>query len=306
MLDQIYAHDAWKQIFPAGTTHNTYGATCTYDPVNGPSDFPNGGSGTFFLFGNEDDDAGAISEFYNPATNTYQQLGSTVLPTGCSGYGAGAVLGGISYCIGGGQQDTPHAVAGVFSWNNSQASNGVYVSTYAAIPTAASNGFAVAHPGLGLIFHGGGDANQLATPACLSTWYKWNPLTDTRTALHALPGILAGAACILIDNDTILVVGGFNVSQGSDFSTFGLNSVYKYKISTDTWTTMGNYPIGAALSVGCMWNGSPYVLSGWPVTGNGGGNVPANNDVYRYNVGSDTWTLHSTILAEEVRATSDS
>jgi hypothetical protein len=295
-LDQVYANGQWTQTFPFNGGNNMFGATCCFDPTSVPSDQTNLTGGIFWCFGNEDDESGANSTLYNPRTNTFFGLGGPGLtPSGCMGYGCGVALNGVSYCIGGGQQDTPVAVATVFSWNNSQAiSTGVYVTSYNPIPTAACNGFGCAVGNL--IYHGGGDA--VGSSVCLNTFYSWNPITDTRTALANLPAVLAGAACIALDSNHILVVGGFNVSQKVNFNTNGVNSVYLYTISTNTWTTMGNYPVGASFASGCMWNDAAFVLSGWPVTGSQNFTVPANNVVYQYSgISTDMWTLHSTLFS---------
>ena len=89
----------------------------------------------------------------------------------------------------------------------------------------------------GVMYVFGGLSNTVATTYTT----RYNPSTNTLTNLANMPSARYGAAAIAMDADTIHVIGGFG---GESNPTF--NSIYEYKISTNTWkvlTEVFPYPI---------------------------------------------------------------
>jgi hypothetical protein len=299
-VDQVFQNGNWYQIYPFFGA-NSFGASAAFDPNS--MGFSDAGTftdtqtpGTAFLFGSQDNQPGVPASIwtYNGNTNDYLTANPN-FPTNANydQFGACCVLNGITYGLGGGWQDSVVAVSGVWSWQNNQSSSSGTFNTYGNLPSVAVSGMAIAVNNL--IYHGGGDNY---TTACLNTWYKWNPLTDTRTPLSNIPATVAGSAIFASpDGKFIFLVGGY--TSTNSLNVLGTTAVYRYTIATDTWTTMNPFPVPASYASACLWNETLYCTGGFSATATGGFPVP-NLGIYWYDYAADKWYLHSTLFSQAV------
>ncbi len=117
---------------------------------------------------------------------------------------------------------------------------------------------------------------------------------DTRNGkwlqLQGVPfdALIWSTACLL-DNDSILLVGGVMLSstmEAHDISE-ATNKVWKYDIKRNTWIQKQEYPYMVYGALACVCQGKMYVIGGkikMPYTGSS-----ASNKVYCYDPAMDVW-----------------
>lgn len=188
----------------------------------------------------------SVMGFYSEYSTTTKYLWSKDSPSAASGsgtmsnyqYGRAAVgyyINGVkaaanrrTYFFGGNNNATQ-----LHELNHSTAAWGLIrsdVRIHGAYPAACEVG--------GNMYVFGGLSTTIATNYAT----KYNPSTNTLTNLANMPAAKYGAAAIAIDADTIHVIGGLGNSESNP--TF--DSIYEYKISTNTWKVLPEkflYPI---------------------------------------------------------------
>ena len=90
----------------------------------------------------------------------------------------------------------------------------------------------VAHPNGNIYVFGG-----FAGGGAFNTLNIYNPTTDTWSTGANLPAITRGAAYVLGPDSSIYCFGGYDPGE--------LNASYKYKPSTNIWTTLTSMPYAA-------------------------------------------------------------
>jgi N-acetylneuraminic acid mutarotase len=118
--------------------------------------------------------------------------------------------------------------------------------------------------GMGILLLGVWDM-QNATAAEQNTWYQG---TDAPT-----PVLFYGHAQCVDDPDVFYVIGSYP----------GASHFYRYDANTDTWDTIGNYPINIERSAVVCYGGKLYVAGG----DSGPGAIDSLNI---YDFDTDTWT----------------
>ncbi len=275
MIEQaLGANGLFAQI--AVPRSNGYMAGATWEPI----------SQQFYEFGNTDGANPAQS--YSPATNAWTNLYNLPGSNGGGEACVGAANGLVQ--IMGGYNDKTNAIANVYSYNPIKQT----YTAKAALPTAVGDCFAVT---LGsLVYHGGGCSNNAGTKVtCQSTWYRYDPASDVRTALASLP-VALGQSATAYFNGSIYVIGGYVGAA----SSAGTTKVFAYSIANNTWTQKNDFPTAVAASCAAAWNGTIYVLGGFTAAG-----FPnATKNVYSYNAAADSWSLapFSLTQATEVSA----
>jgi hypothetical protein len=262
MIEQALGSSGFAQI--ALPPQNGYLAGAAWEPA----------SQQFYLFGNTDGANAAQS--YNPATNSWKGLPN--LPAG-GGEGCVAAVNGVLSIIGG-FDDTATATATVLAYDPTSSK----YTTKKSLPTGVGDCFAVTVGSL--VYHGGGSSNNQGpgTPAtCSNSWFKYDPSSDTRSALASLPFGVAESASASLDGK-IYVIGGYRGPAGQ---TVGTSSVLAYTVATDTWTQKSNFPVAVAGACAATWNGVLYVVGGFT----GAGFPNSMRSTYSYNEASDSWTL---------------
>lgn len=119
-------------------------------------------------------------------------------------------------------------------------------------------------------------ANQILT----KDFYKYNPVTNTWTAIADIPGERWMANGFSIGNKGYVVVGGANG---------GLNDLWEYDPSNNSWAAKAPFPGGGRWSCFCfVINGKAYV--------GGGLNSPDYSDMWEYDPGNDQWTQKASFV----------
>ena len=112
---------------------------------------------------------------------------------------------------------------------------------------------------------------------------RYNPATNTWTALAACPNGNWEGSCVSVNNK-IYYAGGETVES----------SMRIYDIATNTWSTAANLPTGVKLHKMASGNdGNLYVFGGHNSAG-----VPINS-VQRYNIAANTWSVVGTIPVQK-------
>jgi hypothetical protein len=125
------------------------------------------------------------------------------------------------------------------------------------------------------------------TGANTTTVYRYNPATDTYTTMAPFTvATWAQAAAYLLEGSAgkIYKIAGC----GTNCTTF-VNSVEKYDIGTDTWSTVAAYPqsVGWLMATGI----GNFVYAA------GGIGVASIADAYKYDPGTNTWTAVASMPA---------
>lgn len=98
------------------------------------------------------------------------------------------------------------------------------------------------------------------TPKIFAT--KYDPVTNQLTTLANMPSTKYGGACIAIDNDTIHLIGGISGNE----STATNDTIFEYKISTNTWKILSNKFSDAILYSGYAQNEKAAYIVGTNAT----------------------------------------
>jgi N-acetylneuraminic acid mutarotase len=269
MIEQALGAKGFAQI--ALPPSNGYMAGAAWEPV----------SQQFYLFGNTDGANPAMS--YSPKTNTWTGLSN--LPVSGGEGCVGAVNGVLS--IIGGFSNAATAISTVLSYSPASGS----FATKKPLASPVGDCFAVS---LGsLIYHGGGSSNNEGPgtkATCSSSWFKYDPSSDTRTALASLPFAIAQSATAYL-NGKIYVIGGYTGPAGQ---TVGTNGVLEYDVASNKWAQKNNFPTSVAGACAAAWNGTIYVIGGFT----GAGFPKSTTAVYSYNQTSDSWALASFALTQ--------
>jgi N-acetylneuraminic acid mutarotase len=276
MIEQaLGANGLFAQI--AVPRSNGYMAGATWEPI----------SQQFYEFGNTDGSNPAQS--YSPATNAWTNLYN--IPAS-GGQGCVGTVNGILSIVGG-FNDKAKAISSVIAYDPVKQA----YTTKASLATPVGDCFAVT---LGsFIYHGGGASNNEGpgTKATTSSsWFQYNPATDTRLALASLPFSIAQSATAYL-NGKIYVVGGFTGPAGE---TVGTSGVLEYNVAANTWAQKKNFPVAVSGACAAPWNGTIYVIGGFTSAG-----FPnATKSIYVYNQAADSWSLapYSLTQATEVSA----
>jgi Kelch motif protein len=265
-VDQYYADGAWAQIQPPNGNAILGFCSACFDPTaTGPTYTDSAGNaktvgagGTFFIFGDGGNGTQGYLSAYNPATNTYIQHFATAGAGffGSDGSNSSAVLNHVAYFIGGDSSGNGDGTTTVCSWATNQSiTTGTFDTSYGALPVAGCEISAVAAGSL--IYHNGGVTGAGAT--FNAHWYKWNPLTDTRTALSVTGyTAVAGAAIVYDGGNYIYLIGGLTAASSGS----GTNTVQRYSISGNSWTTMNTFPQSSFECSACISNGTIYAGGG--------------------------------------------
>ena len=120
--------------------------------------------------------------------------------------------------------------------------------------------------------------------------YRLNPVTNvwTQSALNTVGGFISRIGYSAIWTGTeIIIYGGF-----SGLTVF--NNGVKYNPTTNTWAAIANSPVRRALHSAIM-RGTEMIVFGGDSVGTSGG-CPSggfgfsSNQIWKYNIGSNTWT----------------
>lgn len=158
----------------------------------------------------------------------------------------------------------------------------------AAMPLLSWNYFAMAAAGGQAYVFGGATAGTTVVNAA----YRYNPVSNTFTALPNMPIALRSQAAA-VAGDTIYLIGGSTVA-GQPYN--GTTNFLKYSISGNNWT------IGAAMPFGVMWGRAAAYedpAEGWLIYVFGGYNSTGavTGATWVYSVASGTWTQCNSLLA---------
>jgi len=213
------------------------------------------------------------------ATNSYWT------PLGQPFYGVniapGAVASGGAIIVYGGNDGTS-SVNTVVSYSPSDGS-----STLASMSVARSYlGYAPDRSGYAYAIGGLDDTGQP-----LSSAERYNPDTDTWSAIASLPTALYDFPAVFNRTNYIYIFGGLtNITTGTETAT-----VLRYSVSANTWTAMAPMPIAVAGSAATLGpTGKIYVVGGT----SGGATTSA---VQVYDPAANAWTI-STPLPEGLSA----
>ena len=110
--------------------------------------------------------------------------------------------------------------------------------------------------------------------------HRYDPVTDTWTALASMPTARAGAAAASVDNN-IFVIGGRLSADPCSGGPY-VATVEKYDIDADTWTTVASLSTARSDLAAVAHGGKIYVF--------GGCAGPVTDEVDVYNPQTNTWT----------------
>jgi N-acetylneuraminic acid mutarotase len=120
----------------------------------------------------------------------------------------------------------------------------------------------------------------------LSDLQRYDPVTDTWTTLMSMTNARAGAAAAVID-DSIFVIGGRQSTGGPCSGGPYLNSVEKYNIDTNTWSTVAPLLNARSDLAAVPHGGKIFVFGGCTGTASA---PSVTNEVDIYNPQTNTWT----------------
>jgi N-acetylneuraminic acid mutarotase len=131
---------------------------------------------------------------------------------------------------------------------------------------------------------GGGCQDGTTTPGCGGYHQRYDPATDTYTAMAPLPANIGHVQSVVVDG-LIYYVGGLDVATDEEVGT-----VYAYDPATNTFATLTPMPAGRerGSSGVAVHGGLIYVAGGLEGPHFVGGAPTAEFDVY--NPATDTWT----------------
>lgn len=242
-----------------------------------------------YLFGNTD--ANPVSRVYNSNTDIYVQIADA--PSGLWGEGSAVVANGKVWTFGGW---TSGATQGnkIYTYDTSQPLNtsGSYIDTGLTLTNAAFDTFCCFDGSK--IYLGGGGNQDGPGPAMTgyTQWFSLDPFAGTPalTALTAIPTGTSFAGCAALNGFVYLIGGCLNGGQ----DTQGVQTVRRYSIAGNSWTTMGDLPVSSAGGRAAVVGGTLYYAAGWNQNGFGG-SPDSTKFVYSYNEAGDSWALHSTM-----------
>lgn len=205
---------------------------------------------------------------------------------------------GYASCIGtkcwifGGLDGSANSYDTIYSYDTTQTlGSDVYVLQTATLPNPAGD-VVGCDDGVRYIYVGGGTNNE-GTITAQNQWGVFDTTTATYSALSTTGFTpVAGSACLMLDADTILVVGGTITGQAE---LTGNTLVQQYKISTNTWSSKNAFPVSACFGRMTNYNGAILCAPGWNSSGFSFSSANQSNEVYVYNRGADSWSVHSTL-----------
>jgi N-acetylneuraminic acid mutarotase len=111
-------------------------------------------------------------------------------------------------------------------------------------------------------------------------FYVLNTTTNSWTTTPAMPsGQQRQYACAFAGLNSFFVFGGDGIS-GS------LNNLYKFDITSTTWSALASKPGNGVVGATCFEFGNKVIIVG----GKFQGNQPAINEVWEYDIGMNVWT----------------
>lgn len=111
-------------------------------------------------------------------------------------------------------------------------------------------------------------------------FYVLNPTTNSWTNMPAMPsGQQRQYACAFTGLNSFFVFGGDGISGP-------LNNLYKFDVTSATWTALASKPGNGVFGATCLEYGNEIIVVG----GKSQGNQPAINEVWEYNIGTNVWT----------------
>ena len=128
----------------------------------------------------------------------------------------------------------------------------------------------------GFLYVIGGVSSGTAVPDV----QRYDPVTDTWTALASMPTARAGAAAAALDN-SIFVIGGRLSADPCSGGPY-VSTVERYDIDTDTWTTVAHLPSARSDLAAVAHGGKIYVF--------GGCAGAVTDEVDMYDPQTNTWT----------------
>jgi hypothetical protein len=121
----------------------------------------------------------------------------------------------------------------------------------------------------------------------LATVERFNSATNTWTLVASLPAARSGAAAAYDGTGSIYVVGGSSTVNGTD----GTSTLYRYTVSSDTWTSLAALPINVRDAAAVFApDGTLEVLGGI----SNGATVAT---VESYDPATDAWTTNTPLPA---------
>ena len=134
----------------------------------------------------------------------------------------------------------------------------------------------------------GGQRNNVTTQTVTNNGARYNPATDTWTAMATPPaGITNRCDHVAVWTGTEMIIWGG--STDSNPALAATNNGARYNPTSDTWTPMSsvNAPIGRALAL-AVWTGTEMIVWGGYL------GLTNSNTGGRYNPATDTWTPFNT------------
>lgn len=124
----------------------------------------------------------------------------------------------------------------------------------ALMPFGVSSGSAIAYNDTAIYVFGGDNA------AGLGRSMKYSVRTNTWTNLAEMPTLLTDQATVLWKNTDIFLIGG---SSGvfAPVPTTVHNTIQKYNIASNSWSTAGTYPVSCGMQ-GCGIIGDTVIVAG--------------------------------------------
>jgi N-acetylneuraminic acid mutarotase len=224
---------------------------------------------------------GAIA--WDPVSNTWSTVSG--MPTPAFSVGA-ATVGGAFYVVGGDAfglttvlrrytegavcTATPTPTPGTSTATPTPFPCGPLWVTRTPYPAAVSSAAVVALNSLVYSFGG-------TTTSDTNLAYRYDPATDTWTALANLPALRTGAGAVT-DGTTIYILGGSIAGNHT-------NSVYRYDPVANTYTTMAAMPLTTAWQAVAYLNGKIYRIGGC----NPGNCSFGTNQVDIYTIATNSW-----------------
>lgn len=118
---------------------------------------------------------------------------------------------------------------------------------------------------------------------------EYDPSSDQWAQKEALP-VARGFGCSAVYNSKIYIIGGYNFDPGRASSL-----VHRYDPSADSWEELASLPLPVSHGVAEVVGSNIYVLFGATSFENKGGKDEQpdrfNTSVYKYDIGSGTWSI---------------
>lgn len=165
--------------------------------------------------------------------------------------------------------------------------------TWSAItswPGTTAQGMFACDGGDDYVYVGGG-ASSGGAGTVYTQWYRWGPVSGTPAWSSALASLPAGraflAGSVVREGDYIYVFGGWAGSST------GTNTVYRYSISGDSWSTMT-----ATLSANRYGSATAIVTEGEIMVIGGASGAPSVATVEVYDISGDSFTAGTSLPRE--------